>query len=206
VTNSGYRDARAFEASAIRSIAGAGGLVVDAGGGAPFTKGLAAFRDLFDDVDYRTLDVAAETRPDVVGDIHDLPFADETVDAFICRSVLEHVRRPEQAVNEMLRALRPGGQILVTVPSIYPYHARPGAGGYPDYWRFFEDSLKMLLAGFSSVEIVRDGGPAKALVFFLPFLNRRADRLTRLADRLDALVERRRAHSNATFLFAHATK
>jgi ubiquinone/menaquinone biosynthesis C-methylase UbiE len=193
---------RELEARALRSIAAAGGLVVDAGGGAPFTKSLAEFRELFVDVDYRTFDVAADTKPDIVGDIHDLPFPDASVDAFICRSVLEHVRSPERAVAEMARALKPGGQLLLTVPSTYPYHARPGPAGYPDLWRFFEDTLSMLLADFRSYEIAREGGPATAVVLFLPFLNRRARWLRPITEWLDALVDRRRPHSNATVLVA----
>jgi SAM-dependent methyltransferase len=196
----------ALEAQALRRVAEAAGIVIDAGGADRFTKGLDKFRDLFAGVDYRTLDVAPETNPDIVGDIHDLPFDDGSVDAFICRSVLEHVRSPERAVAEMARALRPGGQLLLTVPSTYPYHARPGPGGYPDLWRFFEDTLRMLLADFREVEIAREGGAATALVLFLPSLNRRAELLQPLTKRVDALVERRRPRSNATTLVAWAMK
>jgi hypothetical protein len=95
---------------------------------------------------------------------------------------------------------------LITVPSIYPYHARPGAGGYPDYWRFFEDSLRMMLADFSSVLVARDGGPATAMVLFMPFLNRHGRFLRTLAERADALVERMRPHNNATVLVAWARR
>jgi SAM-dependent methyltransferase len=202
----GYVDYDAFESAALRRIVSAGGLVVDAGGGARFTKSLARYEDWFVDVDYRTLDVSPETGPDLVADLLAMPFDDGQVDAFICRSVLEHVRSPERAVAEMLRTLRPGGQLYLTVPSIYPYHARPGPGGYPDMWRFFVDTLRALLEDFSQLEIGRVGGPATAAMLFLPFLNRWNARLRPLTTRIDGALGRRRPRRNATFLVAWAQK
>jgi SAM-dependent methyltransferase len=202
----GYVDYDAFESAALRRIVSAGGLVVDAGGGAPFTKSLARYREWFADVDYRTLDVSPETGPDLVADLQAMPFDDEEVDAFICRSVLEHVRSPERAVEEIRRTLRPAGQLYATVPSIYPYHARPGPGGYPDFWRFFEDTLRALLDDFSQVEIGRVGGPATAAMLFLPFLNRWNATLRPLTTRIDGLVGGRRPRRNATFLVVWAQK
>lgn len=201
-----YDPAGAFEDRAIRVIAAAGGTVVDAGGAARFTKGLERYVDLFDGVDYRTLDISEAARPDIVGDIHSLPFADGSVDAFLCRSVLEHVESPERAVAEMHRALKPGGHLLVSVPSVYPYHARTGEYGYPDNWRFLPDGLYALLRDFGHVELVRSGGIATAVVNFVPPLNARFDRLGQLARRIDAAMERRRPRNNSSFLFALARK
>jgi SAM-dependent methyltransferase len=202
----GYVDYDSFESAALARLVAGGGLVVDAGGGAPFTKSLARYKDWFTAVDYKKLDVSPETGPDVVADIEAMPFEDGEVDAFICRSVLEHVRSPERAVAEIARTLRTGGQLFLTVPSIYPYHARPGAGGYRDLWRFFDDTLRLLLDGFSHVEIRRVGGPATAAVLFLPFLNRWNARLRPLAQRIDHAVGRRRPRTNATFLVVWAQK
>lgn len=57
----------------MRRIVDAGGFVVDAGGGEPFTKDLARYKPWFEAIDYRTLDVSKETGPDIVADIHALP-------------------------------------------------------------------------------------------------------------------------------------
>lgn len=187
-----------LERHAIHAIAEKGGLIIDAGGAGPFTKGLAQYRDVLSAADYRTLDVSAEAKPDIVGDIHALPFDDESVDAFLCRSVLEHVRSPEVAIAEMRRALKPGGQLLLTVPSIYPYHSRGGDGGYPDLWRFFPDTLHMLLAGFSAVKITQRGGPMTAVTLFVPRLLAFRD----VAERIDARLGR----TNATVLVAWARR
>jgi SAM-dependent methyltransferase len=179
---------------------------VDAGGGAPFTKSLGCYREWFRHVDYKTVDVSPETGPDIVADFEMMPFEDGTVDAFICRSVLEHVESPERAVREMTRALRDGGQLYLTVPSIYPYYARSGPGGYRDLWRFFEDTLRLLLDRYSEVNIGRVGGPATAAVLFLPGLNRWNARSRPLAARVDTAVGRRRPRTNATFLVVWAQK
>jgi SAM-dependent methyltransferase len=201
-----YVDPVAFEDAAVSAIVARGGLIVDAGGGGRFTKGMKRYEHLFRDAEYTTLDAAAETHPDIVADIEDMPFDDATVDAFICRSVLEHVRSPERAVAEMTRALKPGGQVLITVPCVYPYHARPGPGGYADLWRFFEDTVRMLLSSYSEVHVARAGGPATAIVIFLPFLNRFRRYLIPIARRLDHAVARRRPRRNATFLLVWARK
>ncbi|CAL9375381.1 2-methoxy-6-polyprenyl-1,4-benzoquinol methylase, mitochondrial [Streptomyces sp. enrichment culture] len=45
-----------------------------------------------------------------------LPFADATFDAARAERVIEHVPDPAAAVAEMLRVVKPGGQVLVTDP------------------------------------------------------------------------------------------
>lgn len=130
--------AQVFEKSCMEKMAIAGGTVLDVGGGSRFMKGMKKYQDIFSKLVYKTMDVSADYAPDIVGDIHAIPLADGSVDAVICRSVLEHVRHPEQAVHEMIRILKPGGLLYIQVPSTYPYHARVGHGAYPDYWRFLK--------------------------------------------------------------------
>jgi len=143
------------------------GSVLDLGGGRRFQKWLAPYKYLFNEADYKTFDYDATTGADIVGDIHQIPLPDGSFNAVICSSVLEHVKDPRQAVKEIHRILKPGGVVLVMVPSIYPYHSRPGH--YPDYWRFFEDTIKDLFADFTQLEIVKRGGYFTALSFFFPF-------------------------------------
>jgi ubiquinone/menaquinone biosynthesis C-methylase UbiE len=45
------------------------------------------------------------------GDIQDLPYPDNTFDAAFAHAVIEHVDRPQHAVGEMLRVVKPGGFI-----------------------------------------------------------------------------------------------
>lgn len=168
-------------------------VVLDVGGGRRFDKWLAPYASWFKDCDYRTFDVDSTTGADVIGDIHQLPLADESVDAVICSSVLEHVRDPHGAMREVVRILRPGGKLYLYVPSLYPYHARPGH--YPDYWRFFEDTVHDLCTPFRETHIHKQGGYFLALSFFVPFQHRLRFILTPLADFLDGVF---RTHTRST--------
>lgn len=44
---------------------------------------------------------------------HALPFRDELFDAVTCRMVLNHVRRPERVIREIVRVLQPGGILIL---------------------------------------------------------------------------------------------
>ena len=43
------------------------------------------------EVAYKVLDPVPDYHPDIVGDIHQLPFADNSQEAIVCVAVLEHV-------------------------------------------------------------------------------------------------------------------
>jgi SAM-dependent methyltransferase len=53
----------------------------------------------------------------VVGSVCELPFAAGTFDVVVSSEVIEHTPSPAQAIHEMGRVLRPGGQLVVTVPN-----------------------------------------------------------------------------------------
>jgi len=104
-----------------------------------------------DKVDYKIIDPVPDYNPDIVGDIHDLPFSDNSQDAVVCMAVLEHVEDPKKACEEIKRVLKPGGYAFFYVPFLFYYHAETGY--YKDYWRFTKDSLNLLFKGFSRLEI-----------------------------------------------------
>ena len=70
------------------------------------------------------------------GDALALPFPDATFDCVITSEVLEHVWADTVAIRELVRVLRPGGRMAVTVPTRWPervswalnhrYHDQPG--------------------------------------------------------------------------------
>jgi len=156
-----------FEDESMRKLAECK-IVLDVGGGTRFMKGMKKYEAWFANTDYKTLDVSKDYNPDIVGDIHAIPLADASVDGVMCRSVLEHVERPADAIREMYRILKPGGLAFIQVPSTYPYHARSGFGGYPDYWRFFDSTFRMLMKDFSEVTIQKHGGWFQAMSYFVP--------------------------------------
>jgi SAM-dependent methyltransferase len=178
-------------------------IVLDMGGGARFQKWLAPYKELFKDCDYRTMDYDARTGADVVGDIHNIPLADESIDGIICHSVLEHIENPQRAMAEMRRILKPGGKLFVYVPSIYPYHARKNF--YPDYWRFFDDTMRFLFKGMSDVEIVKRGGYFSALFFFFPLQHKLRFLIDPIASFLDLIFKTGKRVTTAGY-YVYATK
>lgn len=54
------------------------------------------------------------------GDALSLPFADGEFDRVVASEVLEHIRDDDGAIAELVRVLRPGGSIAVTVPRWLP--------------------------------------------------------------------------------------
>lgn len=178
-------------------------MVLDIGGGEPFGKWLKEYEHLFKTCEYKSFDYDASTGADVVGDIHAIPLPDDSVDAIICASVLEHVRDPITAAKELKRILKPGGKIFFYVPSIYPYHARKGH--YPDLWRFFDDTMLQLFEGYSHIEIEKRGGYFMALSFFVPVQHRLRGILNPLASGLDRLF-RTRSRTTTAGYYVYAVK
>lgn len=54
-----------------------------------------------------------------VDDVYKLDFEDNTFDVVMCQTLLMHLDKPEQALSEMLRILKPGGSILCKEPDNY---------------------------------------------------------------------------------------
>ncbi len=116
--------------------------------------------------DYKILDPVPDYSPDIVGDIHDLPFAANSVQSIACIAVLEHVEDPFKAREEMYRVLEPGGMAMVYVPFLYYFHAEKGY--YGDYWRFTREGLALMFKRFSKVEIQPVRGALGTLVRLTP--------------------------------------
>ena len=140
--------------------------VLDIGGGFRFQKGLDKYKDLFKDVNYKTLDIYSKYQPDIIGDIHNLSMNNESIDAIICKAVLEHVYDPQKAVNEMYRVLKKQGKCLVYVPFLYPYHGEKD--GYKDYYRYTQDGIRYLFRKFSSIEICPVRGNLETVINLTP--------------------------------------
>lgn len=143
-----------------------GGLRIDPERNNRYNPGRAWIQPLAERIDYKIMDPVDTFHPDIVGDIHALPFADDTQDALIAIAVLEHVENPILACQEMWRALKPGGFCFIYVPFLYYYHAE--AGYYKDYWRFTHDTLTLLFKDFSEVEYVSVRGAFETLLHLFP--------------------------------------
>ncbi len=111
----------------------------------------------FEIVDYDTTDVTG------VGEM--LPFIDGAFDAVISLSVLEHVKDPFLCAKEIARVLKPGGELICSVPFLQPFH------GYPHhYYNMTYQGLKNLFEGlleFDKFEIDETALPIWSLTWIL---------------------------------------
>ncbi|HAU40052.1 MAG: hypothetical protein UV80_C0005G0031 [Candidatus Peregrinibacteria bacterium GW2011_GWF2_43_17] len=156
-------------------------VIVDVGGGTPFQKDMAQYRDWFANSKYLTVDQAVYS-PSIVGDVHNLPLEDNYADAAICKAVLEHCYNPIKVADEIFRILKKGGKLLVWLPFFYPYH---GNKNYKDYYRYSQDGVRYLFRDFAHVEIVQSKGYFETLFGFLPVVGR----LSFLFKPLDSLIK-----------------
>lgn len=117
-------------------------------------------------VSYKVLDYVSTYHPDIVGDVQDLPFLDDSQESIICLAVLEHVENPIIAAREMYRVLKPGGYCFVYVPFLYYYHAEKGY--YKDYWRFTDDATRSIFKYFHHMELQLVRGPLESLIRVSP--------------------------------------
>lgn len=94
---------------------------------------------------YVGLDIDSEaSRKRGIADFHYdgnvFPFVDASFDSILCNQVLEHVFNPDEFLGEIVRVLRPGGKLLLTVPFVWDEHEQPF-----DYARYSSFGLRSLL-------------------------------------------------------------
>jgi SAM-dependent methyltransferase len=105
--------------------------------------------------------VAVDLRPtalvDVIARGEQLPLSDERFDLVICTQVLQYVAQPSCVFAEIHRVLRPGGALLLSVPSASLVDAEE------ECWRFLPAGLRLLSAGFLRVQVVAEGSSVVGL-------------------------------------------
>ena len=135
------------------------GDVLDVGcGRKPYRSFASATRYVGVDIDTpttRALGVA-----DVFYDGRHLPFPDDSFDAVLCSQVFEHVFTPREFLAEILRVLRPGGRLVMTVPFVWDEHEQPH-----DYARYSSFGLTSVIraAGFDGVMLRKSIADARVL-------------------------------------------
>lgn len=129
--------------------------VLDIGAGAR-----SVWKDFFPHV--TTLDIAAEKKPDVVGDVHALPLEDSSFDIVICAESFEHFHNPFLAASKIARILKPGGLLLITTRFNFPVHDAPH-----DYWRYTPYGLRTVLKDFDIVEEGVEGDAFSTIAILL---------------------------------------
>lgn len=106
------------------------------------------------------LDIYPYENVDITADIHSLPISDNSADTIICSAVLEHVKDPRIAVQEIWRVLKPGGLAFCYMPFMCGFHASPD-----DYSRLTLEGMKILFNEFNIIELGVGGGPTSGFLW-----------------------------------------
>lgn len=98
-----------------------------------------------------TLDIDKVSGATYIADIcqnneKDIPY--NRFDYVVCTEVLEHTLQPFDAVEEIMRIVKPGGLVFASSPFNFRIH-----GPLPDCWRFTEHGWKALFKNFEILEI-----------------------------------------------------
>ena len=97
----------------------------------------------------RTIDINPDYNPDILDDICDYDFSDEKYDIVLIPEVLQAIKTPGKAIENIYSALNNGGKIILTVPFIFPLVDRPH-----DFYRFTKYGIFYLLSDFNNVEVI----------------------------------------------------
>lgn len=96
-------------------------------------------------VHYSSLDIDKSTEPNFLGSIDDPNLLPQSVglkdySRVVCFSILEHVKNPFLAIENMRNILSVGGEIHILTPWDLRFH-----GPRPDCWRISDDGFRHLL-------------------------------------------------------------
>ena len=110
-----------------------------------------------------SIDIDPDKNPDIVMDATELTFENNHFDAVFMMEVLEHVKTPHMAVNEIERVLKKDGTFIMSTPFVFGIHEEPY-----DFFRFTKYGLKHLFINFTDVELrARNGYYGSIVVLFM---------------------------------------
>jgi SAM-dependent methyltransferase len=100
---------------------------------------------------YKSINIDAKMKPTWVTDVNDpFPCSDGSFNHIFSFNTLEHIFAVNQKLSEFYRVLKPGGDILISTPFLYPIHGHPD-----DFYRFtpswYDKALKM--HGFRQIKV-----------------------------------------------------
>ncbi len=109
--------------------------------------------------DLLNVDLLPYQNVDVICDIENIPFKDNSVDYIINIAVLEHVPNPQKVIAEIHRILKPGGKIYSFIPFMQPFHASPY-----DFQRFTYEGMKKQFKDFEILNL-KPIGPTSGMLW-----------------------------------------
>lgn len=124
------------------------GKVLDIGGKKVLKRGY--FKPPLDKVEkWEYLNIDKRTKPDYCCSAEDIPLTANSFDTVLLCEILEHLENPEKAIKEAERILKPGGNILISMPFLFPIHGDPD-----DFQRYTDLKLIKLLEG-NNIKIIK---------------------------------------------------
>ena len=131
-----------------------------------FGCGNKPYESLFNVTEYVGLDIVESGYPDeksaeVFYDGKKIPFNDNTFDSVLASEVFEHIFNPDEALLELNRVLKKGGNILITVPFVWFEHEIPY-----DFARYTSFGIEHLLRknGFQIVKTEKTTNYLESLI------------------------------------------
>jgi len=106
----------------------------------------------------------------VVGDAEHLPLACDIFDVVVCTDVLEHLLRPDKALEQIFRVMKPGAILIGEVPSkhlVWKYRTYLTSTcpiSEPFHHNYSISELKLMLSDFKIIKVCR-GSLGLELVF-----------------------------------------
>jgi 2-polyprenyl-3-methyl-5-hydroxy-6-metoxy-1,4-benzoquinol methylase len=97
----------------------------------------------------RSLSEIVPSARGIVSNVHDLDLGGETFDLVVCTEVMEHLERPEAALEVLKRLCAPAGRIILSVPD----GEHDNYEGHLNFWNI--DEFRAFAARAGSVEVSR---------------------------------------------------
>lgn len=103
-----------------------------------------------------TSDQMYHSSPDIFASAESLPFSEFAIDTVYILDVLEHIKQPTRAMQEIYRVLKKSGTAVLRVPFIYPIHDAP-----MDFTRFTVYGIQTMAAqcGLRTIQTTAIGHP-----------------------------------------------
>jgi ubiquinone/menaquinone biosynthesis C-methylase UbiE len=102
-----------------------------------------------------------------IADAHQIPLADQSIDAVLVQAVLEHVLDPAQVVAEIHRVLRTDGLVYAETPFLQQVHAGPY-----DFTRYTSSGHRYLFRAFEEITAGPVAGPGAQMLTSIDHLVR----------------------------------
>lgn len=141
-----------------------------------FGAGISPYRSLFPNANYRRADFpigSGEGLDYVLDEALKVAAPDSSFDLILSTQVLEHVEGPQDYLQECLRLLRPGGNLILATHGIYADHPCP-----LDLHRWTADGLMALCekVGFEKITAAKLTVGPRALFFLYDMYGRTTHR------------------------------